>query len=111
MRSRSHIFELYHIEDEEMKRYLDMVINSESFEVEDSAKEFLVNSSSGDARAMLNLLESGISIESPLRVETLSQIRRHATQIGSSEDVVGILEESPSLLLNIKGITILGYKG
>jgi len=86
MRSRSHIFELYHIEDEEMKRYLDIVINSELFEIEEGAIEFLISSSSGDARAMLNLLESGIAIESPLRVETLSQIRPYAIQAGSSED-------------------------
>ncbi len=86
MRSRSHIFELHHIEDEEMKRYLDMVVTSESLEVEESAMEFLVSSSTGDARAMLNLLESGASIESPLGVETLMQIRPYAMQAGSSED-------------------------
>ncbi|SFV58479.1 Helicase-like protein [hydrothermal vent metagenome] len=86
MRSRSHIFELYHIDSSEMRRYLDMVVASESLMVEESAMEFLVSSSSGDARAMLNLLESGASIESPLRVETLLQIRPHAMQAGSSED-------------------------
>ena len=86
MRSRSHIFELHHIEDEEMKRYLDMVVVSESLDIEESAMEFLVSSSVGDARAMLNLLESGASIESPLGVETLMQIRPYAMQAGSSED-------------------------
>ena len=86
MRSRSHIFELHHIDNSEMRRYLDMVVASESLEVEKSAMEFLISSSSGDARAMLNLLESGTSIESPLRVETLAQIRPHAMQAGSSED-------------------------
>jgi len=86
MRSRSHIFELYHIEDEEMKRYLDIVIDSESLKIEEEAREFLVSSSSGDARAMLNLLESGTAVENPIRVETLSRIRPHAMQAGSSED-------------------------
>jgi len=86
MRSRSHIFELYHIEDIEMKRYLDMVIASESLDIPRDTIEFLISSSSGDARAMLNLLESGISIESPLRVETLQAIRPQAIQAGSSED-------------------------
>ena len=86
MRSRSHTFELHHIEDDEMRRYLNMVIDSESFDIDRDAKEFLISSSGGDARAMLNLLESGTAIESPLRVETLKAIRSRAIQAGSSED-------------------------
>ena len=86
MRSRSHLFEFETIDDKDMREYLEYVIERESFVVEDEALEFLISSSSGDARAMLNLLESGIAIESPLRVKTLRQIRPHALQAGSSED-------------------------
>ena len=86
MRSRSHLFEFETIDDRDMREYLEYVIERESFVVEDEALEFLISSSSGDARAMLNLLESGIAIESPLRVKTLRQIRPHALQAGSSED-------------------------
>jgi len=69
-----------------MREYLEFVIERESICVEESAKGFLVSSSSGDARAMLNLLESGVAIESPLTLTTLSQIRPHTMPIGSSED-------------------------
>ena len=86
MRSRSHIFELKAISNEAMREYLEYIIKSEKFFVEDKALEFLISSSSGDARAMLNLLESGIAIESPLRIETLRQIRPYALRAGSSED-------------------------
>jgi putative ATPase len=86
MRSRSHLFEFETIDDKDMREYLEYVIERESFVVEDSSLDFLISSSSGDARAMLNLLESGIAIESPLRVKTLRQIRPHALQAGSSED-------------------------
>jgi len=85
MRSRSHIFEFYPIEDEEMKTFLDFVISAESLVVDDDAKAFLITSSSGDARAMLNLLESGSCIASPLILDVLRQIRPYAMQAGSSE--------------------------
>jgi len=86
MRSRSHLFEFEFIDDDSMREYLGYVIENERFVVEDDAVEFLISSSSGDARAMLNLLESGMAIETPLRVETLRHIRPHALQAGSSED-------------------------
>ncbi len=86
MRSRSHLFELVAIEQEEMRGYLELVIESESLSVEEEAKVFLISSSAGDARAMLNLLESGAAIESPVRLDTLHKIRPHSMQAGSSED-------------------------
>ncbi len=86
MRSRSHLFELEALNDQAMGAYLDRVLDAEELEAEDEIKSFLITSSSGDARAMLNLLESGIAIENPLRLETLKKIRPYAMQAGSSED-------------------------
>ena len=86
MRSRSHLFELETLDDNVMKAYLDRVLDAEGIAAEDEIKSFLITSSSGDARAMLNLLESGITIENPLRLETLKKIRPYAMQAGSSED-------------------------
>lgn len=85
MRSRSHLFELNAINRTEMSKYLDHIITLESFLVEEDAKEYLLGSSGGDARAMLNLLESAAAIESPVTFGTLKQIRPHAMQAGSSE--------------------------
>ncbi len=86
MRSRSHLFELGALDEEAMESYLDMVLEAEGITLYPESKEFLITSSSGDARAMLNLLESGVAIENPLRLETLKQIRPYAMQAGSSED-------------------------
>ncbi len=86
MRSRSHLFELEPLGDEAMVEYLDRVLKAEGIEVERGAKSFLITSSSGDARAMLNLLESGTRIEKTLQLETLKKIRPYAMQAGSSED-------------------------
>jgi putative ATPase len=86
MRSRSHLFELVSITQKGMAKYLDTIIENENLSVEKNAKEYLVFSSGGDVRAMLNLLESAAAIESPVTLKTLKQIRPHAMQAGSSEN-------------------------
>jgi putative ATPase len=85
MRSRSHLFELESIHEKELYAYLEKVIQLENLLIEDEAKEYLVFSSGGDVRAMLNLLESAAAVESPITIVTLKQIRPHAMQAGSAE--------------------------
>lgn len=85
MRSRSHLFELKYIEEESMKAHLEKVIVQEGLMVAEEAKAYLVFSSSGDVRAMLNLLESAAAITSPITLHTLKEIRPHAMQAGSAE--------------------------
>jgi putative ATPase len=85
MRSRSHLFQLEAISRNEMKAYLKKIMEAEALKAEEEAKEYLVFSSGGDVRAMLNLLESAKDIESPISLKTLKQIRPHAMQAGSSE--------------------------
>ena len=85
IRSRSHLFELKPISFDELRILLDRVCNSEKIEIEDSAKSYLINSSSGDARAMLNLLDSASVISTPIDVATLKAIRPNAMSNGVSE--------------------------
>lgn len=85
MRSRSHLFELEALNQEEMFNYLQKIIKLESVSIEDDAAEYLIFSSGGDVRAMLNLLESGQTVTTPITLDTLKQIRPHAMQAGSSE--------------------------
>ena len=59
MRSRSHLFELESISKEVLSGYLEKIMILETITLMDDAKEYLVFSSGGDVRAMLNLLESG----------------------------------------------------
>ena len=105
MRSRSHLFELESLDDEAMEIYLDRVLEAEGIEIDTESRSFLVSSSSGDARAMLNLLESGIAIESPLRLDTLRQIRPYAMQAGSSENE-SHYELTSAMIKSIRGSDI-----
>jgi len=85
MRSRSHLFELDAIDEKTMYAFLEKVLAKEQIEAEEEAREYLVFSSSGDLRAMLNLLESAAAVATPVTLETLKQIRPHAMQAGSAE--------------------------
>ena len=85
MRSRSHLFELNAIHDEALTQLLDDIIEKEVIHIPNDAKAFLVTSSSGDARAMLNLLESAKVLDN-ISLEKLKSIRPYALQAGSSED-------------------------
>ena len=85
IRSRSHLFELKSIEPHTMNVFLEKVLENEGIGVTQEAKEYLIDSSNGDVRAMLNLLESASHVTSPVTLETLKAIRPHALQSGSSE--------------------------
>jgi len=85
MRSRSHLFELKHVNNSALKLQLQKIIEKEKVELSKEAQDFLVSSSSGDVRAMLNLLESAIALGDKVTVKMLKSIRPHALQAGSSE--------------------------
>jgi putative ATPase len=105
MRSRSHLFELEAIHEKELHTYLDKIIQLEDLTVEDEAKEYLVFSSGGDVRAMLNLLESAGAVENPITLNTLKQIRPHAMQAGSAESE-SHYELTSAMIKSIRGSDI-----
>ena len=105
MRSRSHLFELEAVSQEEMHEYLNKIIKLEEIKVDDDAKEYLVFSSGGDVRAMLNLLESAKAVEENISLETLKQIRPHAMQAGSSESE-SHYELTSAMIKSIRGSDI-----
>jgi putative ATPase len=85
MRSRSHLFELNQVNDEALKKLLEKIATKEAIQLNEEAKAFLVSSSSGDVRAMLNLLESAKALGSEISLEQLKSIRPYALQAGSSQ--------------------------
>jgi putative ATPase len=85
MRSRSHLFELRYVNNFSLSKHLNTVVFKEVIHIEKEAKAFLVSSSSGDVRAMLNLLESAKALGSEVTLAQLKSIRPHALQVGSSE--------------------------
>ncbi len=105
MRSRSHLFELEAVSQEEMGEYLNKILKLEEIKVADEAKEYLIFSSGGDVRAMLNLLESAKAVEEDISLETLKQIRPHAMQAGSSESE-SHYELTSAMIKSIRGSDI-----
>lgn len=105
MRSRSHLFQLEAVSQKEMLGYLDRILQLEEIAIEEEAKEYLVFSSGGDVRAMLNLLESAAAVESLVTLATLKQIRPHAMQAGSSESE-SHYELTSAMIKSIRGSDI-----
>jgi len=85
IRSRSHLFELKSIENRIMHKHLESIMQKEGLIATNDANDYLVSSSGGDIRAMLNLLESSSHVTSPITIDVLKSIRSHAIQAGSSE--------------------------
>ncbi len=83
MRSRSLLFEFRPLEAEDLLTMLERVRKGEGFEIEESAKEYLVDSSGGDMRAMLNLLEAALAVEPTVRLDTLKSLRPSALHDGA----------------------------
>ncbi len=94
MRSRSMLFELKRISKDEMNTLLDKALTCKSstckqnLECQDDAREYLVVSSNGDARAMLKLLEFASALHSEITLELLKSLRPTAQNDGSSDATV-----------------------
>jgi len=85
IRSRSMLFELYPIGNEALKQLLQKTLNSKNIKCDKEAFEYLVVSSGGDARAMLNLLEFSSKLDSTITLKNLKSLRPASLQAGSSE--------------------------
>lgn len=85
IRSRSMLFELYHITNKALEELLQKAISGASLLCDKNAAEYLVKSSGGDARAMLKLLEFASNIDSHITLNILKSLRPSALSAGSSE--------------------------
>ncbi|WP_300365726.1 replication-associated recombination protein A [Hydrogenimonas sp.] len=84
MRSRSLLFEFKPLMREDLSRMLEIVVEKERLDVDDAARDYLLDSSGGDMRAMLNLLEAAAVIDGAITVERLRQLRPAALHDGSN---------------------------
>jgi len=105
IRSRSHLFELKAIKDEDLDTLLSRIMLTERLEFDKDIREFLISSSSGDARAMLNLLDSAIALGDSISLDKLKSIRPLATQQGSSE-AVSHYDLTSAMIKSIRGSNI-----
>jgi len=86
IRSRSMLFELFSINNEALEKVLDktLALHIDST-CRDDAKQYLIASSGGDARAMINLLEFALHVDKDITIKLLKSLRPNALQAGSSE--------------------------
>ncbi|QKF80688.1 replication-associated recombination protein A [Halarcobacter ebronensis] len=87
IRSRSFLYEFRAFTKDELEIVLKKAENYINFEIDTEAREYLILSSSGDARAMLNLLNFAVKIDSKITIEILKELRSNPIGDGvSSKD-------------------------
>jgi putative ATPase len=78
------IFEFKPLSYNDLEKLLSDIQKSIYFQINQDAKEYLISSSSGDARSMLNLLEYALSVDKNISLKTLKTLRCSSFSEGSS---------------------------
>ena len=87
IRSRSFLYEFKPFTKEQLELVLNKAETYTDFTIDKEAIEYLILSSSGDARAMLNLLNFALKIDSTITIEILKELRANPIGDGvSSKD-------------------------
>lgn len=86
IRSRSFLFEMKLLNNDELTVVLELAIKHSQNTITDEAKEYLISSSNGDARSLLNLFEVASSIEQEITLSTINGLRSKKQIDGSSND-------------------------
>jgi len=102
IRSRSMLFELKSITHASLAKLLQQALEKAGISLEEDAKEYLIASSGGDARAMLKLLEFALNVNEQVTLQLLQSLRPNALQAGSSEDGVHY-DLASALIKSIRG--------
>ena len=86
IRSRMMLFEFYPLKEEDLLDIVKRVQEQVTFEIDDDALSYLVSSSAGDSRALLNLLEFALKVDTHVKLEDLKILRASALKDGVSSD-------------------------
>ena len=84
IRSRAFLYEFKALSKKELEIILHQATKQTDFTIDHEAKEFLLNSSCGDARALLNLLDFALKIDKKLTKKLLQELRQQAIGDGIS---------------------------
>ena len=84
IRSRSFLYEFKPFIKEEMEKILDISLTDLDLTIDDIAKEYLIISSSGDARAMLTLLNFSSKVSTNIDIDLLKELRENVIGDGVS---------------------------
>ncbi|MFA6759612.1 MAG: replication-associated recombination protein A [Sulfuricurvum sp.] len=85
MRSRSLVYELHKIRASDLADLATKVATNEGFSIDDDALEYIANSSGGDARSLLRLLDLASSLDKTISLDLLKTLRPQAISSGSSQ--------------------------
>ncbi|PHR73379.1 MAG: recombinase RarA [Arcobacter sp.] len=84
IRSRSFLFEFLALNKEELENILLYAQKELDCTLKPEEKEYLINTSSGDARAMLNLIDFAYKVEGNITLEILKELRQNVIGDGVS---------------------------
>ena len=85
IRSRCFLFEFMPLSRLDLKKLLDRALSLYPCALNSQSYEYLIESSGGDGRAMLNLLDAVLDVK-PITIDTLKAMRPFSLNDGSSED-------------------------
>ncbi len=86
IRSRSMLFEFKPLTHEDLQSLLERVQSKIDFTIDDDARNYLISSSAGDSRALLNLLEFAVKVDKHITLDTLKSLRPTMLKDGTSSD-------------------------
>jgi len=102
IRSRSMLFELKAVSEEALFQLLEKAIKTTKIICDNNAKNYLIATSGGDARAMLKLLEFASNIDQTITLNNLQKLRPNALQAGSNQKGVHY-DLTSALIKSIRG--------
>ena len=80
------LFEFYELGKEDLQSIVARVKEVYDFKITSEAKEYLISSSSGDCRSLLNLLEFALKVSTNITLKTLKALRPTALKDGVSSN-------------------------
>ncbi|MGB1226285.1 MAG: replication-associated recombination protein A [Poseidonibacter sp.] len=84
IRSRSFLYEFKAFTQKEMEKILQIALKDVDARLDEKTKEYLILSSSGDARAMLTLLNFSYKVSKDITIDILKQLRENVIGDGVS---------------------------
>jgi len=84
IRSRAFLYEFKAFEYNDMLKILDIALKDIDIKISSDAKEYLIHSSSGDARALLTLLNFSYKVSKDIDIDLLKQLRERVIGDGVS---------------------------
>lgn len=105
IRSRSFLFEMKSLDENDLKEILEIAVKQTKKQITDSAISYLIESSSGDARSVLNLFEVASNIEDIITLDTVSALREKK-QIDGSNNADSHYDLISAMIKSIRGSNI-----